>query len=404
MISHVFQNNRIGMAVAVIYAALTLSHALADQSDDRFYQPLVPADEAAEPSYGDETFTPPRAWFVLGPWARELKITPEMNVGDIHLRGTRLFGQTLTNANFAGCDLNGVRFYQCDLSKASFRGAYLTGASIEECDIADADFTDATVNGLRGDRLTEKQFKSTRSYKTKKLFHCTIQSDMVPVGDGSFVQGKPPTYDFHDASLDGAFLHGDMRQCDFTDAWLYGSRFEGVQITVKQLASTASFRRRAIANAGLSLIIEEKTLDLTGMEIADTVLACRDCTVILKDATIERSRFYFPTSKEQLYSTKNYQQGRLLNMVWSHMNMSTGWDLSHQNLTGTSFSDHDFTGANLEDAVITDVKFSLGKGLTVEQIKSTWNYKNGHMAGVVLPKELAEALQKEASEKAGVKE
>ena len=35
------------------------------------------------------------------------------------------------------------------------------------------------------------------------------------------------------------------------------------------------------------------------------------------------------------------------------------------------------------------------KGLTTEQIKSTWNYKHGHMEGIILPKDIADALQQE---------
>jgi len=35
-------------------------------------------------------------------------------------------------------------------------------------------------------------------------------------------------------------------------------------------------------------------------------------------------------------------------------------------------------------------------GLTLDQIKSTWNYKHGRMAGIQLPEELAKALEKEA--------
>jgi len=54
---------------------------------------------------------------------------------------------------------------------------------------------------------------------------------------------------------------------------------------------------------------------------------------------------------------------------------------------GSVFSDCDF--ARTED------------NLTLDQIKSTWNYKVGRMEGIVLPQELQEALdiERQAGEK-----
>ena len=75
----------------------------------------------------------------------------------------------------------------------------------------------------------------------------------------------------------------------------------------------------------------------------------------------------------------------------------SGCDLSRQNLTGSKFAQCDFTGANLEDAVITDthfarVPFGDSTGLRADQIKGTWNYKNRRIEGVVLPKDIADVL------------
>jgi len=70
-------------------------------------------------------------------------------------------------------------------------------------------------------------------------------------------------------------------------------------------------------------------------------------------------------------------------------------DLSGQNLTDCTFRGCDLTNALFNDAVVTNAKFSPhapNKGLTADQIKSTWNYKHGCMEGIVLPKDLANAL------------
>jgi hypothetical protein len=58
-----------------------------------------------------------------------------------------------------------------------------------------------------------------------------------------------------------------------------------------------------------------------------------------------------------------------------------------------------FGGASFEDAVITNAHIihglRLSTGLSLTQIKSTWNYKHGRMQGVKLPEELAAALESE---------
>ena len=70
-------------------------------------------------------------------------------------------------------------------------------------------------------------------------------------------------------------------------------------------------------------------------------------------------------------------------------------DFSQQDLTRAKFVQCDLTGADFTDAVITDADFHgcLDTPPTVEQIKSTWNYKHGRMAGVLLAEQLQAALQ-----------
>ena len=118
----------------------------------------------------------------------------------------------------------------------------------------------------------------------------------------------------------------------------------------------------------------------------------------ITDATISECAIHRGMTKLQLCSTKNYKDGNLSNSPFSRIDLS-GCDLSRQNLTGSTFTECVFTGASFRDAVITNAQFAIGTtdcpGLTVEQIKSTWNYKNGRMAGVVLPRRVAEALLKE---------
>ena len=70
----------------------------------------------------------------------------------------------------------------------------------------------------------------------------------------------------------------------------------------------------------------------------------------------------------------------------------SGMDLSSANLKGCSFgSETDFTEVNITDAVITQCDF-FKSNVTLEQIKSTFNYKIDWMYGIRLPKELQDTL------------
>lgn len=88
------------------------------------------------------------------------------------------------------------------------------------------------------------------------------------------------------------------------------------------------------------------------------------------------------------------------------------YDFSDTSLAGICFKRSDFTGARFVNTVVTGTNFaplfysvkedkmvpSFGNknvGLTLDQIKSTWNYKHNRMEGITLPKELAAALELE---------
>jgi hypothetical protein len=47
---------------------------------------------------------------------------------------------------------------------------------------------------------------------------------------------------------------------------------------------------------------------------------------------------------------------------------------------------------NFTNAVVTDCVLGEYTNLTLEQIKSTWNYKNNRMTGIVLPPEIQKKL------------
>ncbi|MDR1477930.1 MAG: pentapeptide repeat-containing protein, partial [Planctomycetaceae bacterium] len=71
-----------------------------------------------------------------------------------------------------------------------------------------------------------------------------------------------------------------------------------------------------------------------------------------------------------------------------------GLNLSQFNLTGCQFLG-DLTDVNFTDAVISKCDFGWLSNITIDQIKSTWNYKTGRMNGIKLPEEIQKTLDAE---------
>jgi uncharacterized protein YjbI with pentapeptide repeats len=396
-----------GLAVISIAVAIALGVISACAPTPPLPPAQVPDDEDNPPSV------------TLGRWVKDLKVGPKMNATGRNMRGSKFVSQDLRGAMFAGSELSDVCFHNCDLSNASFKDAVFVDTYFHTCILTDTDFDDATIHGrhsaaigLRttGMHLSDKQLQSTRSYRIKNLNGCTIAG-------GGWDRSKPHVkFDFRDAQLLNAYLmEGDFGECDFTDARIVGLSLMGARITFDQLASTLSYkwciRKENPMPLKLSLwngipfavpapysAIDGKVsfrgMDLTGIAIRDEPLPDADFT----DTTITEGNFSGGITQAQLCVTKNYRKGNLSRIGFGNIDLSK-CNLSRQNLTEARFGDCVFTGANFEDAVITDTDFiclgSGNTGLTVEQIKSTWNYKNDRMAGVLLPKELAEALEKE---------
>ena len=112
----------------------------------------------------------------------------------------------------------------------------------------------------------------------------------------------------------------------------------------------------------------------------------------------ENDPVHVPMVNEHLRSTASYRQGDLSGIRLYDVDLA-GVDLSNQNLTKAAFGHCDLTNVDFTDAVITAADFVTfryrddpTKGLTADQIKSTWNYKHGRMEGIQLPEAVAKAL------------
>ena len=112
---------------------------------------------------------------------------------------------------------------------------------------------------------------------------------------------------------------------------------------------------------------------------------------------------------DDLYETNAWQIGNLAQLRFfpnPDNNLETngglrGWDLSRQDLTGSKFEKLDLTDVNFTDAIITEALFIDSVGLTLEQLKSTWNWSAGRMDFVALPPELREEVDRALEEETG---
>lgn len=348
------------------------------------------------PAWGD-TETPR---VLLGPGVQGVKVGPGMNVVGRDLRGTRLTGHDLSGAVFDGCNLFDVEIYQCDLTGASFRNVVFQGGSVIDCSLKGADLTDATINYngilLRWDPdrcgldLSWEQLKSTQSYKTRQLDHCVLR---LPI--------TAEALDFSGGNLSHtSFLQGDLTGCDFTNADIVATRFSLVKVSFGQLAATRDFSRGRVQIRYCLRDDFRSDFDFSGMNLAGSVVENIPDDWKFNDAWINGATLSGLT-KQQLRSTASYSNGDLSRVMLGQSDL-TSFEFDGINLTGARFGQCKFQRASFEGAVITGVTIAYGcEGLVVDQIRSSWNFKNRRMKTVKLPDGLARELRKERVQQDG---
>jgi len=325
----------------------------------------------------------------LGPHVGALKVRPGMDASGLDLYGTEIVGQDLTEANFGNARLRGCRIVDCTLTNASFKGADLHGFRIFDCRIQGADFSDAVVNGILGSlgmpgehdilHLSQTVLETTASFKRKDLSNCGILGPNA----GGF-------YDFRGFNLRGSRLKGDFSRSKFAGARIHKASFLGI-FPFKELRKTIDFEQRSVLGCVFSC---GKPLDLSGIFLKDSEVNINDAANYnLEGATLYCCRVIFRQSSASavLPTTKSYQEGNLTGNAFSYSDMS-GLNFDRMNLTSCKFDGCDLTDTTFNDAVVSRADFRETTGLTVEQIKSTWNYKHGRMAGITLPEGIAKAL------------
>ena len=235
------------------------------------------------------------------------------------------------NINFSGCRFNQVCIVDYYFTDCDFSGARFYDVQMLS-DVTDGcNFTDAWINNSQI-RLMPEQLLSTASYKAKNLVG-------FDPGYNAFYQGV--SFAGFDLRYCG-FQHAQMIDCDFTDATIEGATLGHLRI--EQLLETKDFKQGLVKGVKLGTynsVWPEHVVDLSKMVFIDCEF----------DLTWE---IYDLTKKEDVC----------------------------------------FTGkVDLTDSVISGCH--IGYGITLENIKSTWNYKHNRMEGIKLPEEIQKALYEE---------
>jgi uncharacterized protein YjbI with pentapeptide repeats len=248
---------------------------------------------------------------------------------------TDVTGIKFDNSTFKDTYIDDFRFARCSFKSADLRGLRVNWVMFE----ASCDFTDAVIH-TDGDNTIAKTelgtiapslILQTASYKKNNLTGVIVDDFGFP---------NRATIDFSNCDLSYAKLCGginhiiDLRNCNLTNSKLRSTALG--QITKEQLYTTQSYKNRIINNVTFNKV------DLTDAMLNDLKLI--DCIFGRAESPISKCSF------------------------------------KNANLTNSDISNCDFTN------VIN---------LSIDQIKSTWNYKNNRMDGIKLPEEIQKILDAE---------
>ena len=386
----------LSLAVPSLLAACT-EHVPAGTPDEKQATTL-----ANSPAYDWKPFVPDSALdgYLLGRdrvfWDEDLR---NSDFSGKNLLGYTLCDVDLRGAKFDGADLRHAVF--CDYTKlqgASFRGADLRRARFVDCEVLGPqnDLTDALINDAwTSDQnagstipLTEQQLRSTKSFKDRNLNGCNIS---IP---GS------PALDLRHFDLRRMTVRMDFTNCRLEGADLTGTTFlRDSKISQEQLESTCRWPGHDFVWSASRLTLHCPIQGVKKLPRRLDNLSFNPQGADLTNTCIRGVTFLGGTlTKQQLYSTSSYKRRDLRNVTFK--GLQNDWDFSGQDLTGARFLGFrsnlvtSLPQADVTDAIVTDI----GLELTLEQFKSTWNYRNGYLRGVYL-EQYRDEWEKELREK-----
>jgi len=301
---------------------------------------------------------------------QKIKLENGLDLSRKDLRGIVIHrqGGSLENIDFNNSNLDGADFHETSFDNCSFRGSRLINLPYF-CVGSDCDLTDAVMENITYLAIPRKQLESTASFKSKSLrgldFNC---SDLRGVNFSGFNLYKVgfagillDDCDFTDAIIKECGLGGGVGGA-FTYEQLRSSSSYYFGMTYEQIRSTKSYKTGALINVKLQLTWPEGHADFSKMNLTGCVFGPGGTYNHVKIDDLGQFR-------------AKSQSGH------KDMPEKRGWCEQCQ--------------LNITDSVITDCDFWYFKGLTLENVKSTWNYKNGRMEGIRFSEEIQKLLDAE---------
>lgn len=340
------------------------------------------------------------------------------NLEGINLSKSYVAFTTFSNANLRAANLsfsNGINARDSNLRNASLYGAHanlfgsdISGADIRFINIGQYNYNNSSELFGFGPAMTSNQLYSTASYKNNDLRGIRLINQLLHrwdfsnqnLIDSSFGQSNLNGSDFSGSDLRGAsfgladrygsfgcnltnvnFSGSDIRNATFTFAGSTMGRDAG--FTREQLYSTASYGLGDIS--GLKLYssnlddwcfkdqnLSNATLDYSSLNGTD-----------FAEAEINGISFEGVTgfTSSQLYSTASYKKKELGAINWRAQNLAD-WDLSFQDLRGSSFYNTYLKNTDFSDTLIQNTDFLAAENFTRDQLTSTSSFKQKDLSGV----------------------
>lgn len=313
----------------------------------------------------------------------------DLRSADIHMHDGTIEGVSFAGANLTDANLSETHFRNC-----SFRGAKLRRASIdygylhEDCDLKDADISECRL------AITRKQLESTANFKNRDLSDMELEGELEGCDFSNF--------DLSNTKLATYRPERSVKGCNFTNANITGCELQS--FTKEQLASTKSFNERNLYGVvfyGCDFAgVDFSGFDLGEFSNCDLTDAKFDNASFAGTGSNRHRTFYFGfercvLSAEQFYSTRNYKSKKFTapseRIKLSQMDLDN-WRFDNLDLRGFYFHLCSLRGATFNSARGGSFRSSE---LSVEQLKTMWNYKNNVLSeeGFYIEGELRQKLK-----------
>jgi uncharacterized protein YjbI with pentapeptide repeats len=260
-------------------------------------------------------------------------------------------------------DLAGVRITDAFLRDVDFSDSNLTGADLRYAQFFRCNFSNAN--------LTNVAITDSGSFR-----ECNFSGAKLQNIDISEVDDSPA---FVDCDFTGATLTRvpSFDQWTFKDCVLKNVRLADVRVP-----RYSSLDVNATANVKKYKEFEGVSFDDAPKNLSGFVLTRTEFLTDVGGVDFTNARLTSVSapglSGRQLAQTVNFREKRYEGLALNAANFEK-YDFSDAVLTDCRFEKIDFANANFTDAVLLDCSFSAVEGLTLEQLKSTWNWKNGRL-------------------------